>query len=236
MDLDRILIDALSDRIVAALKARASRALVVFTEADLGLEPALAGIETLCAAGWTGDWLAAPELRTSVAPRLSLPELTETPRLMRFGLVLVPTLSLSAAAKVATGIADDPVSKVLGEALDRGLRIVAARDGVCPDGRERAARGLAPANPARRAIMSGHLASLAAQGVELCWAARLATTVQGGKATTTALAAPVQQSGIFGWQQARACTGPELRLGRAVRLTPLAAESLSERGIRLIQE
>ncbi|MFD2174263.1 hypothetical protein [Rhodobacter lacus] len=233
MDLDRILIDALSDRIVAALKARSRRALVVFSDTDLGLEPALAGLETLSAAGWTGDWLSAPEMRDGLAPRLRLPEAEAAPRLTRFGLVLVPALSLSTAAKLATGIADDLPSRVLGEALDRGLRVVAARDGVCPGSRERAARGLTPKNAARRAMMSAHLEAIAAQGVELCWATRLAATVQG---TPAAMVAPAQQTGIFGWQQARACSGPELRLGRAVRLTPLASDILSARGIRLIRE
>lgn len=241
MDLDRILIDALSDRIIAALKARAHRALVLFSDTDLGLAPALAGLETLCAAGWSCNWLAAPEMRAALGPRLHFAAAEEPVALTRFGLVVVPALSLSLAAKIATGIADDIGSKTLGEALDRGMRIVAARDGVCPGSRDRAARGLTPRSPARRALMSGHLESLAAQGVELCWAARLAPTVEGRPAPMPAAvppggAASAQQDGIFGWEQARGLTGPELRLGRAVRITPLAADILTARGIRLIRE
>ncbi|PTV93982.1 hypothetical protein C8J27_11032 [Rhodobacter aestuarii] len=235
MDLDRILIDLLSDKIVAALKARATHGIVLFSDTDLGLEPALSGLEGLRAKGWTMEWQAAPAFRDMLAPRLPFAEAPAQVQLVRAGLVLVPTLSLSLAAKVATGIADDPQSALLGEALDRGLRIVAARDGVCPGARDRAARGLTPQNPARRALMSGHLESLAAQGVELCWAARLAHTVLGTQ-EAAAPAAVAQDTGIFGWQQARAYGAPVLRLGRAVLLTPLAADILAARGIAIERE
>ncbi|WP_444430747.1 hypothetical protein ACTTAM_07130 [Rhodobacter capsulatus] len=164
MDLDRILIDLLSDRIVAELAARRRRGLLVFAATDLGLDAALASLATLARAGWRFEWTAEAALREDLAARLDWPEAAAPVTLSRAALVLVPALSLSLAAKLALGIADDPLSQILTEALDRGRRIVAARDGVCPAARDRLARGLVPATEARRALMREHLQALAAQG------------------------------------------------------------------------
>ncbi|WP_444453080.1 hypothetical protein ACTTAI_19040 [Rhodobacter capsulatus] len=229
MDLDRILIDLLSDRIVAELTARRRRGLLVFAATDLGLEAALRSLATLAEAGWSFEWTAEAALREDLASRLDWPEATAPVNLSRSALVLVPALSLTLAAKLALGLADDPLSNLLTEALDRGRRIVAARDGVCPAARDRLARGLVPATEARRALMRDHLQALAAQGVELSWAATLATTVAGAGAA----AAPMQDSGLFGAQQARAVSGPSVHLGRAVLLTPAASDILAARGIAI---
>ncbi|ETD89109.1 hypothetical protein ACTTAL_11495 [Rhodobacter capsulatus] len=230
MDLDRIVIDLLSDRIVAELVARRRRGLLVFGATDLGLDAALASLATLAKAGWSFEWTAEAALREGLAARLDWPEAAAPVNLSRAALVLVPALNLSLAAKLALGIADDPLSQILTEALDRGRRIVAARDGVCPAARDRLARGLVPATEARRALMRGHLQALAAQGVELGWAATLASMVEGAGA---AAAPALQDSGIFGAQDARAVTGARLRLGRAVLLTPAAEDILAARGIAI---
>lgn len=230
MDLDRILIDLLSDRIVAELTARRRRGLLVFGATDLGLDAALASLATLARAGWSFEWTAEAALREDLTARLTWPEAAAPVNLSRSALVLVPALSLTLAAKLALGLADDPLSNLLTEALDRGRRIVAARDGVCPAARDRVARGLVPATEARRALMRDHLQALAAQGVELGWAAGLARMVEGAGAA----AAPVMQdSGIFGAQQARAVSGHSVHLGRAVLLTPAAADILAARGIAI---
>lgn len=229
MDLDRILIDLLSDRIVAELTARRRRGLLVFAATDLGLEAALRSLSILAEAGWSFEWTAEAALRDGLASRLDWPEATTPVNLSRSALVLVPALSLTLAAKLALGLADDPLSQLLTEALDRGRRIVAARDGVCPDARDRLTRGLVPATEARRALMHGHLQALAAQGVELSWAASLAATVCGAGV----VAAPMQESGIFGVQKARAVPGPSVRLGRTVLLTPAANDILKARGIAI---
>ena len=230
MDLDRILIDLLSDRIVAELTARRRRGLLVFGATDLGLEAALRSLSTLAKAGWSFEWTAEAALREDLAARLDWPEAAAPVSLARSALVLVPALSLSLAAKLALGIADDPLSQILTEALERGRRIVAARDGVCPAARDRLARGLVPATEARRALMRDHLAALAAQGVELGWAANLAKTVEGAGA---AKPPATRDSGIFGARDARAVTGATLRLGRAVLLTPAAQDILAARGIAI---
>jgi hypothetical protein len=244
--LDRILIDLLSDRIIERMKVTARSALVLFAGTDLGLAPALEQLGMLRQAGWSLQVVEAADARPLLDGRLASLEVVQAQGsgndlLANNRLVLVPTLSVTLAAKVALGIADDPLSALLQGALERGSRIVAARDGACPNGRERRARGLLPA-PAYRATMSGYLQTLADYGIELSWASRLATAVKGEPLphalTAPAVSAPpsARSARVFGWQEARAWQGAELHLGRDVLVTTLAAEELRARAIRLVKE
>jgi len=247
--LDRILLDLLSDRIIARMggrvPAKPRSALLLFAETDFGLEAALGQLQQLRDAGWAFETVIAPEARQSLKDRLAgfgAAEVEGKARdlLDRNTTILVPTLSVSLAAKVALGIADDPLSKILQGGLERGVRIIAARDGVCPNGRDRRARGLLP-NAAYQATMSGHLQTLMSYGIELSWAARLAVTVEGDTpASATPIAAPklvaARTEGVFGLREARSLEATELRLGHAVIVTPAAAEELRARDIALVRE
>lgn len=247
--LDRILLDLLSDRIIARMggrvPAKPRSALLLFAETDFGLEAALEQLRQLRDAGWAFETVIAPEARQSLKDRLAGFGAAEVEGkagdlLDRHTTILVPALSVSLAAKVALGIADDPLSRILQGGLERGARIIAARDGVCPNGRDRRARGLLP-NAAYQATMSGHLQALMGYGIELSWAARLAVAVEGdtpASATPTAAPklVPVRTEGVFGLREARSLDATELHLGHAVIVTPAAAEELRARDIALVRE
>lgn len=248
--LDRILLDLLSDRIIARMggrvQAKPRSALVLFAETDFGLDAALGQLQQLRDAGWAFETVVAPEARSSLKDRFAgfgIAEVEGTigDLLVRHTTILVPALSVSLAAKVALGIADDPLSKILQGGLERGVRIIAARDGVCPNGRDRRARGLLPANSAYQAMMSGHLRKLMDYGIELSWAARLAVAVEG---VTPVSPVPIaaqrlvaaRTEGVFGLREARGLDATELHLGHAVIVTPAAAEELRARNITLVRE
>ncbi|PTW59000.1 hypothetical protein C8N35_10835 [Breoghania corrubedonensis] len=258
--LNRALLDLLSDRIVAALNARARSALVLFSDTELGLEPAVRSLATLVDAGWSfeihrsrqarelvsldrldalGGAALSPFIRNAGSQNETVDAI-----LNRHALVLMPTLSLPLAARVALGLADDDISSLVAGALERGQRIVAARDGCCPAARERIARGLT-GNAAYRDMMAGHLGRLESYGVELTWAARLAATVADTPTTTLAhdpdrnqIAVPTRAPSrrVFGWSEAKVLAGTEIRLGRDVLVTPMAAEELKSRQILLVRE
>ncbi len=247
--LDRILLDLLSDRIIARMggrvQAKTRSALVLFAETDFGLEAALGQLQQLREAGWAFETVIAPEARSLLKDRLvgfGAAEIEGKVGNLLDGhtTILVPTLSVSLAAKVALGIADDPLSKILQGGLERGARIIAARDGVCPNGRDRRARGRLP-NAAYQATMSGHLQKLMDYGIELSWAARLAVAVEGD---TPASAMPIatqrlvaaRTEGVFSLREARSLEATELHLGHAVIVTPAAAEELRARDITLVRE
>lgn len=247
--LDRILLDLLSDRIIARMggrmQAKTRSALVLFSDTDFGLEAALGQLQQLRDAGWAFETVVAPEAQSSLKDRLAGFEVVEAEGkvgvlLDRHSVILVPTLSISLAAKVALGIADDPLSKILQGGLERGVHIIAARDGVCPNGRDRHARGLLP-NAAYQATMSGHLQKLMDYGLELSWAARLAVAVEGvTPVSPVPIAAPklvaARTEGVFGLREARSLEATELHLGHAVIVTPAAAEELRARDITLVRE
>ncbi len=247
--LDRILLDLLSDRIIARMggrvPAKPRSALVLFAETDFGFEAALGQLQQLHDAGWEFETVIAPEARPFLKDRFAGLGIAEVEGavgdlLVRHTTILVPALSVSLAAKVALGIADDPLSKILQGGLERGVRIIAARDGVCPNGRDRRARGLLP-NAAYQATMSGHQQTLMGYGIELSWAARLAVSLEGDTpAAATPKAAPkliaARTEGVFGLREARSLNATELRLGHAVIVTPAAAEELRARDIALVRE
>ncbi|MEI2387196.1 hypothetical protein [Breoghania sp. JC706] len=269
--LDRALLDLLSDRIVAALKARARSALVLFSETDLGLEPAVRALASLVGAGWSLEIRRSPgacdvvssDSLASMGGSALVPFLhpmenenrTVDAILARHAVVVVPTLSLPLAARVALGLADDEISALLAGALERGQRVVAARDGCCPAARDRNARGLT-GTAAYREMMANHLGRLESYGVEFSWAAKLEGAVEAQAsgmpaphpvqalahqiivpAQNAIAAAPTTARGhVFGWSAAKAVAGTELCLGRDVLVTPLAAEELNARQIRLVRQ
>ncbi|WP_312794789.1 hypothetical protein [Tianweitania sp.] len=243
--LDRILIDLLSDRIIERMNAKTRSALLLFSGTDIGLDAALGQLRQLRAGGWSFEAMRAPEALWLGNDRLA--ELNAKGAegaigdvLARNAMVLVPALSITLAAKVALGIADDPISALMQGAIERGSRILAARDGVCPGSRDRRDRGLLP-TPVYRQTMSRHLQALADYGVELPWAARLAAAVEGTNkqndaAPKATVATTIQETGVFGLREARGLDSAELHLGQGVLVTPAAAEELRARDIRLVRE
>lgn len=239
--LDRILLDLLSDRIIERMKGGAPvpprSALVMFAESDFGLEAAVSQLLQLQAGGWSFEAVFAPRALVLTEGRLAGLNMEKVDGpvadlLARHQLILVPALSLSLAAKVAVGIADDQLSALLQGALERGTRVIAARDGICPNARDRRDRGLLP-NAALQATMSGHLQKISDYGVELSWAARLVAAVNGTGRQPSPVSNTLRKTGVFGLREARGFSGSELQLGSGVIVTPAALEELRVRNIRL---
>lgn len=261
----RAIVDLLSDRIVERLRARSRSALVLFTGTELGLAKAAAALAALREDGW--------DLRAVLSPR-ARPLLTaERAALLRLGalldgtrldgtddpaeealfdgrpLLLVPTLTVTTAAKVAAGQRDSLASWLVARALERGVRVVAAFDGCCPDNPARAARGFLVAEP-YKALMRANLQTLRSFGVELVPAAGLARAAGGpatrpamarlvmappvmGSVAAAASAAPAKR--VFGRTDAALWQGDELRVDGSLLVTPAAADELRRRNIRLVE-
>lgn len=255
----RTLVDCLSDRVVAALQARRRTALLLFTGTDLGLEPALAGLEALRRDGWVFTAVLSPRAEGLVpAARLralgdvAVPaDAAALDRLLDgSGLVVVPTLTVTTAAKVAGVLRDSLASYLLARALETGKGVIAAVDGCCPDNPQRAARGFQVAD-SYKARLRANLEALRGYGVRLttadALAGKLAATLAGTVAVQPAgpaaqpvaaaptISAPPRTARIFSRSDAALCAGPEIRLPAGVLVTPAAADLLRTRNIRLIQ-
>jgi hypothetical protein len=96
-------------------------------------------------------------------------EWVDTPALVkRSDLVLVPTMSMNLAARLALGLMDSPIATVILAALLAGKPVIAIKDGADPGSNAgRVFDAKVGAAPALHARLAGNLATLASYGAEL---------------------------------------------------------------------
>ncbi len=176
-------------------------------------------------------------------------------------LVLVPTLSMNLAARLALGLMDSLISTLVIGSLLAGKPVVAVQDGADPNGNAGlvfgATRGGAPA---LRAKLADHLKTLASYGVELVSEGDFLVTVE-RRLLTRAVAQPPngdrkpQPSFMLGGKSPAIETlsnsrgktnfvteadllmlqpGSVLRLAPGSRLTPLADDTAKRLNLQLV--
>ena len=254
------IVECLADRVVERLQAQPKVALALFTGTELGVSEAVKSIEAMRDDGWTMRFVfsqTAGQLRlrdslTGVEVDASTGQSGETEGdiaedalLDRCGVLLVPTLSINSAAKIATGVRDSIPSRLVARALERGITVVAASDGCCPDNPQRIASGFHVAE-AYKEQLRANLEALQRYGIRLARAEKLAHAVR--KMNVAAVPAvpavstidaggPLVAAGkrVFSRSDAVQCRARVLRLGRNVLVTSLAADELRVRNIQLIR-
>ncbi len=273
-DLEQIIqqaiIDCFSDLIVMRLQSRQKRALVLFTATEIGLQPSLVSLQHLREQGWRLDVILAADISKNMAHQIEhefeITTIAASENLAsRYAALLVPTLSLTVAAKSAQAIRDCGASQLLANAFEQGLRVVVATDSCCPDMLRKQVPGFNPSK-AYQARLRKHLADLQSYGTELVAAAKLAVTMDKKGAAVTAsssCATPVDGSGadivtssapslgcgakgasaarisgprLFSRSDALQYQNCDLRVAAGVLVTPLAADELRSRNVRLIKE
>lgn len=238
----RAIVDCVSDLIVERMQNRSQTALVLFTGTTRSLPDAARSLRELCGKGWN----LRPALSQSAQELFGEEELAAlcggvpfvknpVEELQSCTTLLIPALSSNTAAKVAWGIQDSIPSAVIAGALERGLPVIAAKEGCVP-GED------TPMAAAYRERLLQNAACLTAYGVQLVPAAELSKAALGNPAgAPSALlqslpgvqAAPAQKA-IFGHADAVACTpGQVLTLPNSTLVTPLAADELRQRGVCL---
>jgi flavoprotein len=174
-------------------------------------------------------------------------------------LLLVPTLSMNLAARLALGLMDSLISTLVVGALLAGKAVVAIRDGADPNGSAGQVFGAAGESaPALRARLEGHLTTLASYGVELVSEGEFLVTLERRLITRVApLAAARQaaarQSGTIGQASSEAVAhrngtgtsfitaaellsfqpGSVVRLAPGSRLTPQAWDTAARLNLKL---
>lgn len=217
--------------------------LVLFSGALLGFEDAVESLRRLTTEGWPLDWIQTPaaarildqEVIASAGMSAAGPELVRTHEAL-----LVPTMTVNLAAKVANGIGDCLGSNVMAEFIMMGKPVVAAVSGSCPDGPEK--RGWFPDMPSGYATMLREtLGRLASFGVHLAPARDL------DRALRRALADPrrassagtveidhdeqvLTEAAVAGFP-----SGATVRLAKGACVTALAQDAARDRGISLVQ-
>lgn len=184
-------------------------------------------------------------------------EWADAPGLVRAAdLVLLPTLSMSMASRLALGLMDSLVTTLVLGALLAGKAVVAIRDGAEPSGMGGEIFGAdqGPASPLRTRL-DAHLATLTSFGVELVYEPEFLLTVErrllsgAARAPVVALApansprpawAAAQPNGAQGGFITESdllslAPGSSLRLAPGSRLTPQAQDTAQRLRLALIE-
>lgn len=263
--------EAWIDRVVARVMALLSgepveltprHVLMLFSGASTGFSAGIEAIRRLSGSDHSltvvlspaaGQIITAAHVRSAGASQvIGGGQWLDTPGLVRAAdLVLIPTLSMSTAARLAQGLMDSPVTTITLGALLAGKAVVAIRDGAEPGGRGGEVFGAVDGAAAPlRALLEGHLSALASFGVELVrepdflvtverrlltGAARRETAPHGiGRPAPAPAAAQGRSVFITESDLLSLAPGSTLRLAPGSRLTPQAQDTA--RRLRLLLE
>jgi hypothetical protein len=255
-------------RVLAMLKAPSAaprkRALVLFGGASAGWQAGLDAIAMLAHEGHAvtavltssaAAILGEGKIREAGADQVILPGVfADAPALVKaHDLVLIPTLSMNLAAKLALGLFDSlPATLALG-ALLAGKPVLAVRDGADPDGSGGRVWGATGAAATLRARLSANLKALETYGIRLLAADEFVPAVQQYLSTSytplvrssaaaesrssggAAQAGPVVAAAVITQADiAHLGEGGLLRIPKGSRLTPLAQETANRLRLEVV--
>jgi hypothetical protein len=193
--IDEALVDKIVARVMALLNGEpvdtsARHVLMLFSGASTGFVVGMEAIRRLSSSKHTLTVVLTPaashiiteaHVREAGASDIIGPnEWANTPALVKQSdLVLIPTLSMNLAARLALGLMDSLISTLIVGALLAGKPVIAVKDGADPNGNAglvfNAAAGAAPT---LRAKLEAHLTTLASYGVELVGEAECLVTLE----------------------------------------------------------
>lgn len=248
----RALVTEVVDAVVQRLGRLRRQVAVLWTGTRFGLEEAIGGLGELRSRGWNfTNFCSEGGRRSGVADAVARAgfEIADPSgadlSVSRYSMLVVPTLTVSCAAKFATCMRDSFPSWLMATALERGIDIIAARDGCCPDSLPRLRAGLRPP-AAMRERMRANLCELVAFGVTLVGAGRIAGTVEGRdrlrwerprfEPPRHEVAADFHAKRVFSQVDAMQFDNTDLRLADGVLVTPLAREELRRRNVIVVRE
>jgi hypothetical protein len=261
--MDQALIDEIVAKVVALVRLRmatavpSQRVLMLFSGASTGYVVGMETIQMLTQANhnltvfMTASALhviGEDNVRRAGAQEIIGPQQwVNTPKLVReTDLVLLPTLSMNTAARLALGLMDSLFSTLVLGALLGEKPVIAVCDGADPYGNG----GLIFSNtntgaPALRQTLAGHLSTLIDFGVNLVREEEFVTAVLRQLQPATSQPAPASPARVIqmGMGHASILTvadlaayqpGSSLQLPAGTRLTPLAQETAHRQKLRLV--
>jgi hypothetical protein len=249
-------------RVLALLMAeptsRHKRILVLFGGASAGWQ---AGLEAIAMLAQDGNQVTAVltssaasilgegKIREAGASKVILPGVfADAPALVKeHDLVLIPTLSMNLAAKLALGLFDSlPATLALG-ALLAGKPVLAVRDGADPDGCGGRVWGAAGAAATLRARLTTNLKTIESYGIRLVavdefvpavrqhLSASYTPPAQASAPEGAVSAGPVVAAAVITQADiAHLQEGGLLRIPRGSRLTPLAQETANRLRLEVV--
>ncbi len=263
---DQALIDKIVARVLALLSGQpvdTSRrnVLMLFSGASTGYVVGMEAIRRLTGAGHNLTVVLTPaayhiitpeQVHRAGATRLIVPgEWADAPGLVRQAdLVLIPTLSMNLAARLALGLMDSLITTLALGSLLAGKSVVTVQDGADPNGNAGLVfNAVSGAAPLLRNTLAGHLETLRAYGMELVAEADFLFTVEQRLLRPASLAPVVgdqpasltapagRRAGFVTATELQALpAGSSLRLAAGSRLTPQALDVARRLNLRLLPE
>ncbi len=249
---DQALLDKIVARVLALLGGQpvdTSRrsVLMLFSGASTGYVVGMEAIRRLTGAEHALTVVLTPaayhiitpeQVRKAGAARIIAPgEWVDAPGLVKQAdLVLIPTMSMNLAARLALGLMDSLITTLALGSLLAGKGVVIVKDGADPDGNAGLVFGATDGTaPLLRQTLAGHLGTLSDYGMELVAEADFLFTVEQrllapasptlSPSVLPAAATVARRAGFVTATDLQALpTGSALRLAAGARLTPQAQD------------
>lgn len=266
--MDDVIVDKVAARILARMAGRPidtgrREVFVVFTGAVSGFAAGREAVGRLVRSAHTLTILMTPAAKhifgegplrqvgaTSIVDLQPWTDVSDFTR--RADIVLVPTLTMNTAARLALGLMDSPATTLVLGALLAGKSVLAIRDGADPAGKRGEALGARPdGSPALWALLEDRLAALESFGIRLTSKNDFLFALEqllitppglGPSGPSVAPASPAASSPraadglpsiVTAGDLLGLAPGTRVRLGRGSRLTPQAADLATRMGLKL---
>ncbi len=142
------IIDTIVDKVIEKIIEKSKRGILLFTGATIGYNEAIESISKLKMEGWEFD-VVMSKSATEVLSEEDIKKSIDVEKiindnkydikelLQRNSIVIVPTLTINSAAKIANCISDTLVTNIISKALMLRKPVVASINGCCPENEER---------------------------------------------------------------------------------------------------
>lgn len=172
------IVDYISDQVILRYTAACKKAAVLFSGALIGYKDAVESLNELKKDGWhltavlsdaAGKVLTEERIRNDIGPDAIYVEgapVNGRQIIDDSQFVIIPSLTINTAAKVANCISDNLLTNMISRAMATGKPIVAAIDGCCPDNKVREQMGF-KVTKAYKARMRQNLEDLVTYGITL---------------------------------------------------------------------
>lgn len=172
------IVDYISDQVILKYMDACKKATVLFTGALIGYVDAVASLKELKNDGWSltavlskaaSEVLTEERIKKDIDPDVIYVEgaPVDGRKLVDDStMVLIPTLTINTAAKIANCISDNLITNMVTRAMSVGKPVIAAVDGCCPDNEIRAKIGF-KVTEAYKVRMRRNLEDIQSYGITL---------------------------------------------------------------------
>ncbi|RKQ29249.1 flavoprotein [Oceanobacillus halophilus] len=252
-------INLIVDRVLAKLQEREHQALVVFTGGAIGFHESMEQLKKLQKNGWKLKVVLSSSAEHIVTKELIQKELSiktvyveSENKGIQFlsqdsSILLIPTLTMNTAAKVALGISDSLATNIISKFLMEGLPIIAAEDACTPEHPFRLKAGRKMPSSSYINMYDEYLTRLEDFGIKLVGAEHIQKSVihyqqtrfyeKQVKSTTNQTVINTDKKQVITRQDVMRAreNGGVLTIHSNTIVTPLAIETANSAGVKIVR-